>query len=246
MKSKTPKLLLFLDFDNRDFDLTEVIQPTKISRAIWDRFFDLAFADFSKLMSPQKIVFCEGTSQGRKYRDFDSLIYGKILGEKHHATTFVSVGSCSEIEDIENQSVKIISNILKSSEIIKFVDRDDKSDAEVAELLAKGVKTSVRRHIECYLLDDEIISKLCSTTGKAEFIGQCLQAKALAIQESVERGNPEDDIKSASGKIFTEVKRILGLTQCGNNKCAFLRDTIAPLVTQETVVYQEIEKEIFG
>lgn len=246
IEEQNPGTVVFLDFDNRDFDLAEVIQPTQISRAIWDRFFDLAFADFSKLISPQKIVFCEGTSQGRKYRDFDSLIYGKILGEKHHGTTFVSVGSCSEIEDIENQSVKIISNILKSSEIIKFVDRDDKSDEEVAELLAKGVKVSARRHVECYLLDDEIIKKLCSATGKGELIDQCLQAKALAIQESVGRGNPEDDVKSASGKIFTEVKKILGLTQCGNNKCAFLRDTIAPLVTQETQVYQEIENEIFG
>nr|WP_241242354.1 ATP-binding protein [Thalassotalea sp. G2M2-11] len=246
IEEKNPGTVVFLDFDNRDFDLAEVIQPTQISRAIWDRFFDLAFADFSKLISPQKIVFCEGTSQGRKYRDFDSLIYGKILGEKYHGATFVSVGSCSEIENIENQSVKIISNILKSSEIIKFVDRDDKSDEEVAEFLAKGVRTSTRRHIECYLLDDEIITKLCSSTGKEEFIDRCLQAKSLAIQESVGRGNPEDDIKSASGKIFTEVKRILGLTQCGNNKCAFLRDTIAPLVTQETKVYQEIENEIFG
>lgn len=246
IEEQNPGTVVFLDFDNRDFDLAEVIQPTQISRAIWDRFFDLAFADFSKLISPQKIVFCEGTSQGRKYRDFDSLIYGKILGEKYHGATFVSVGSCSEIEDIENQSVKMISNILKSSEIIKFVDRDDKSNEEVAELLEKGIKTSVRRHIECYLLDDEIIKKLCFVSGKQELIEQCLQAKSLAIQESVGRGNPEDDVKSASGKIFTEVKRILGLTQCGNNKCAFLRDTMAPLVTQETRVYQEIENEIFG
>lgn len=246
IEEQNPGTVVFLDFDNRDFDLAEVIQPTQISRAIWDRFFDLAFADFSKLISPQRIVFCEGTSQGRKYRDFDSLIYGKILGDKHHGTTFVSVGSCSEIEDIENQSVKIISNILKSSEIIKFVDRDDKSDEEVAELFEKGVKSSARRHIECYLLDDEIIKKLCLVSGKEELIDQCLQAKDLAIQESVDRGNPEDDIKSASGKIFTEVKRILGLTQCGNNKCAFLRDTMAPLVTQETQVYQEIENEILG
>ena len=246
IEEQNPGTVVFLDFDNRDFDLAEVIQPTQINRAIWDRFFDLAFADFSKLISPQKIVFCEGSSQGRKYRDFDSLVYGKILGEKHHGATFVSVGSCSEIENIENQSVKIISNILKSSEIIKFVDRDDKSDEEVAELLEKGVRTSARRHIECYLLDDEIITKLCSSTGKEDLIDQCLQAKSLAIKESVSRGNPEDDIKSASGEIFIEVKRILGLTQCGNNKCAFLRDTIAPLVTQETEVYQEIEKEIFG
>lgn len=72
IEEKNPGTVIFLDFDNRDFDLAEVIQPTQISRTIWDRFFDLAFADFSKLISPQKIVFCEGTSQGRKYRDFDS------------------------------------------------------------------------------------------------------------------------------------------------------------------------------
>ena len=246
IEEENPRTVVFLDFDNRDFDLAEVIQPTQISRAIWERFFDLAFADFSKLISPQKIVFCEGASQGRKYKDFDSLIYGKILGKKYHGATFVSVGSCSEIEDIENQSVKIVSSILKSSEIIKFVDRDDKSDVEVNELLAKGIKTSSRRHIECYLLDNEIIRKLCSISGKEELAEQCLQAKSLAIQESVGRGNPQDDVKSASGKIFTEVKRILGLTQCGNNRCAFLRDTMASLVTEETQVYKEIEKEIFG
>jgi hypothetical protein len=246
IEEEKPGTVVFLDFDNRDFDLTEVIQPAQISRAIWDRFFDLAFADFSKLISPQKIVFCEGTSQGRKYRDFDSLVYGKILGEKYHGATFVSVGSCSEVEDLENQSIKIVSNILKSSEIIKFVDRDDKSDEEVGELLAKGVKTSKRRHIECYLIDDELIRKLCLNSDKEELIEECLQAKNSAIEDSISRGNPADDIKSASGHIFTEIKRILGLTKCGNNKCAFLRDTMAPLITEDTQVYQEIESEIFG
>lgn len=246
IEEEKPGTVVFLDFDNRDFDLTEVIQPAQISRAIWDRFFDLAFADFSKLISPQKIVFCEGTSQGRKYRDFDSLVYGKILGEKYHRATFVSVGSCSEVEDLENQSIKIVCNILKSSEIIKFVDRDDKSDEEVGELKAKGVKTSKRRHIECYLLDDELISKLCLNLDKEELIAKCLQAKKSAIEGSISRGNPADDIKSASGHIFTEIKRILGLTQCDNNKCAFLRDTMAPLIAEDTQVYKEIESEIFG
>ncbi|MGL5419859.1 MAG: AAA family ATPase [Plesiomonas shigelloides] len=246
IEDENPGTVVFLDFDNRDFDLTEVIQPTQISKAIWDRFFDLAFADFSKLISPQTIVFCEGTSQGRKYKDFDAFIYGKVLGEKYHSASFVSVGSCSEIENLENTSVKIVSSILKSSEIIKFVDRDDKSDAEVKELFEKGIKTSIRRHIECYLLDDEIIRKLCISSGMEDRLDECIEAKTLAIQESVERGNPRDDIKSASGKIFTEVKRILGLTQCGNNKCAFLRDTVAPLITEDTQVYKEIENEIFG
>ena len=141
--------------------------------------------------------------------------------------------------------MRIISNILKSSTIIKFIDRDDKSEEEVKELLEKGIKTSKRRHVECYLLDDEIIKKLCEQEGKPELFDECLQVKQLALTDSVARGNPEDDVKSASGKIYTELKRILSLTQCGNTTSAFLRDTMAPLVTEDTKVYQELESEIF-
>ena len=246
LEISNPGTVTFLDFDNRDFDLSERIEPAKIDRAIWDKFFDLAFADFSELIAPQRIIFCEGTSQGRKYKDFDAQIYGKIFGAKYHDTKFVSIGGSTEIENIENQSVKIVSNILKSSSIIKFIDRDDKSIQEVQDLSNKGIKTSSRRHIESYLFDDELITKLCSSNGKNELLQKCIDAKTAAISDSVSRGNPSDDIKSASGNIFTEIKRILSLTQCGNNKCAFLRDIIAPLVTEETSVYQELENEIFN
>lgn len=241
-----PGSVVFLDFDNRDFDLTEIIKPAKIDKAIWDKFFDLAFADFSKLISPSTIIFCEGSSQGRIYKDFDAQVYGKIFESKYHDTKFVSIGSSTEIENVENQSVKMLSNILKSSRLIKFIDRDDKSDAEILDLLEKGVKTSSKRHIESYLFDDELIAKLCASIGKEDLLPDCLNAKEKALKGSVERGNPEDDIKSASGNIFTEIKRILNLTQCGNNKCAFIRDTIAPLVTEETKIFQILESEIFG
>ncbi len=246
IEKANPNTVVFLDFDNRDFDLTETMKPAKIDRAIWDRFFDLAFADFSQLIAPDRIVFCEGTSQGRKYKDFDAQIYDKIFESKYHDTKFVSVGSSTELENIENRSVKIVSNILKTSTIVKFVDRDDKSPQEVHENTDKGIKTSERRHIECYLFDDKLISKLCNSVGKPELEQDCLYAKNQAIRESVGRGNPADDIKSASGKIFTEIKRILELTQCGNNKCAFVRDTMTPLVTEDTAVYRELENEIFN
>ena len=245
IEKEMPGSVVFLDFDNRDFDSTEYIYPAKIDKTIWDRFFDLAFADFSQLIAPKRIVFCEGTSFGRKYKDFDAQIYGKIFEQKYHDTKFISIGSCSEIENIENQSVKIIASILKSSDILKFVDRDGKSQQEIQELQLKGIKTSAKRHIESYLLDDEIIQKLCNTVGKSELFQNCLDAKERALQESISRSNPVDDIKSASGLIFIELKKILSLTQGGNNKCAFLRDTIAPLVTEETNVYKELEKEIF-
>lgn len=94
-------------------------------------------------------------------------------------------------------------------------------------------------------MDDEIITKLCTSVSKPELLADCLQAKQTAIQNSIGRGNPADDVKSASGQIFTELKRILSLTQCGNNKCAFLRDTLTALVTEETTIYKELEGEIF-
>ncbi len=246
IEQANPGTVVFLDFENRDFDLTEVMRPAQINKAIWDRFFDLAFADFSQLIAPNRIVFCEGTSQGRKYKDFDAQIYGQIFEQKYHDTKFISIGSSSELENIENQSVKILANILKTSSIIKFIDRDDKSVQEVQELLAKGIKTSTLRHIESYLFDDELIAILSNSKGKPELIQDCLDAKNQAIVDSVGRGNPPDDIKSASGQIFTEIKRILGLTQCGNNKCAFVRDTMAPLVSEDTLVYQSLENEIFN
>lgn len=246
IEQEKPGSVVFLDFDNRDFDFTEKMTPAHIDNTIWDRFFDLAFADFSKLIAPRRIVFCEGTPQGRKYKDFDSQILSKIFSSNYHSTKFVSIGSCAELENIENQSIKVVSNILRSSEIVKFIDRDDKSDREVAELKEKGIKTSGKRHIECYLFDDEIIHKLCESVGKADCLEACLQAKRDAINESIDRGNAADDIKSASGKIFTEIKRILNLSQCGNNKCAFVRDTLAPLVTANTNIYSLLEKEIFS
>lgn len=246
IEKDSPGSVVFLDFDNRDFDSAEVMTPAVINNKIWDRFFELALADFAQLIAPKRIVLCEGNSQGRKYRDFDAQIYARIFEGKYHDTRFISIGSASEIEKIENQSVNVVANILKSSEIVKFIDRDERTSQEISELQLAGVRTSKRRHIESYLFDDEIISKLCDSVGRSDAIPECLTAKQTAVRESIARGNPIDDIKSASGNIFTELKRILALTQSGNNKCAFSRDTLTPLITSETKVFAELEAELFG
>ena len=229
-----------------DFDNSVVIRPSTIDATIWNKFLELAFGDFENLIAPQRVVFCEGTIQGRAYKNFDAQIYSRIFASKYPDTSFVSIGSCSELEDDNNISMKIISQVLKNSTIIKFVDRDDKSEGEINDLKAKKIKVLDKRHLECYLLDDEIITKLCISQSKEDKITECLDAKKQAITESVERGNPTDDIKSASGKIYTELKRILSLTRCGNTKDAFFRDTMAPLITEETQIFKDLESEIFG
>lgn len=246
LEEKYPHSVCFLDFSDIDFDAPIILKPTTINSTIWNKFLELAFGDFAKLIAPKKVVFCEGTIIGRTYKNFDSQIYSRIFNSKYPDTSFVSIGSCSVIEDENNISMKIIKEVLKNSTIIKFVDRDDKSDDEIKELEQKGIRVLKKRHIECYLLDDEIIEKLCRIQDKEDKIEECLDAKKMAIENSVSRGNPEDDIKSASGEICTKLKRILLLTQCGNKKDSFLRDTIAPLITEETQIYKDLENEIFS
>lgn len=246
LEKQKPGTVCFLNFADIDFDSSVVITPSKIDTTIWNTFLELAFGDFAKLIAPQKVVFCEGTEKGRKYKNFDAQIYNRIFSSKYPDTSFVSIGSCSELEDENNVSMNIISQVLRNSTIIKFVDRDDKSDEEIAELQAKGIKVLMKRHIECYLLDDEIIKRLCNSVSKEDKIEECLNSKAKIIEKSIKRGNPADDIKSASGDIFVSLKRILELTKCGNTKDAFFRDTITPLITEETQIYKDLEKEIFS
>ena len=42
------------------------------------------------------------------------------------------------------------------------------------------------------------------------------------------------------------LKTELQLTQCGNNADAFIRDTLAPLITKDMEVYKQLKVDIFG
>lgn len=247
LEKENPGTVVFLDFDGRDFDSPVVVTPTQINGTILRRFMQLALDDFADFIAPQQIVFCEGNPKGHANPSFDAQVYSKIFGGTHPDTAFVSAGSCSEVSNKENESVKMITQLLTNSHVIKLVDRDDLSDSEVASLLLLNVKTLSQRHIECYLLDDEIIKKLCASVGHSELEEDCLKAKAKHMEESTAkpRQNPADDVKSASGPICVDLKKILGLIRCGNTTESFLRDTMAPLITPDTNVYKELEDSIF-
>lgn len=245
LEASNPGSVAFVDFSDKDFDAPITIMPTSITSTMWHKFLDLALGDLSNFIAPARVVFCEGTTIGRTIKNFDAVVYKKIFGNKYPDTEFTSIGSCSELEDPNNVSMSIVTSLLKSSEIIKMVDRDDKSPQEVSDLKAKGIKVLNRRHIECYLFDDEIITKLCESKGQLEKVADCLQIKTDAITRSINRGNPADDVKSAAGEIYNGLKKTLQLTACGNKSHTFLRDTMAPLVTEDTNIYKMLEQEIF-
>jgi hypothetical protein len=233
-----PDTVAFLNFDNVDFDKPTILTPSKIDKTIWENFIELTLDDFSNLLSPKKVIFCEGNIEGRKYKNFDAQVYSKIFGNKYPDVSFISLGSSTELENEDNVTYKVVSDVMKGTEIIKLVDKDDKSTIEIEELKGRNIKVLKRRHIESYLLDNEIITKLCVETNNADKTELALLIKTDAIAQSVLRGNPIDDIKSASGDIYIGLKRLLDLAGYGNTKDAFLRDTICPLITENTEVFE--------
>lgn len=246
IEKEQPGTVAFLDFGGRDFDTDQVIRPAKIGKAVMDKFYELAFGDFAKLILPQTIVFCEGDPNGKTRKDFDKIIYTTIFADTHPEAFFISGGSCNDIENIEKTHGEIMGVLLKNTRIIKIVDRDDRSQQEICDLAKKGIKVLKERNLESYLLDDEVIRKLCNSVGKPEGHEECIREKCEALAASTSRGNAADDYKSARGEIYNALKKRLTLTKCGNNADTFIRDTIAPLITPDMDVYRRLETEIFG
>jgi len=244
-----PSDVTFLDFHGHDFDNQVTIEPTKISREFWQKTLDIALDDLAELVAPKQIVICEGRPNnldGRGNKEFDAKCFRQIFNQEFPDTEFISVGNVTDVRNDKLDLITALRSITKGVEFIKIIDRDDRSEQEMQDLLNKEkVKSLTGRDIESYLLDDEIIRKLCTVNSKDDLIDECLQIKVDAITESQGKGNPSDDIKSASGIIYVNLKRKLGLTGCGNTKDAFLRDTIAPLVTPDTKTYGHLKREIF-
>lgn len=244
LKEQHPEEVVFLNFDGFDFDDTVTIEPSECDTVLWNKMLEITLDDYSTYIVPETIVFCEGTTRGRKRKDFDARCYTTIFSSTHPSTMFYSLGSCSEIEE-KTAVTNFIKNLSPSSNIIKVIDRDDRSAQEIADLTAEGIKVLSRRHLECYLLDNEVLEKWCNSVGQPDKVSAMLQIKNQAMANSVARGNPADDVKSASNDICTEGKKLLGITGCGNNGEAIMRDTLAKLITPDMVIYQLLKNDIF-
>ncbi len=249
MQKQKPEEVVFLDFHDKNLDEEVTLKPVKVTRDLWKKILEVALDDLSELISPKQIVICEGKpiNLPGKNKEFDAQCLRVIFNEEFADTDFISIGSEQSVRAEKIDLVSTLKFLNKGINFIKVIDRDDRSEEEIKELREKeSVRVLKRRDIESYLLDDEIIEKLCIKVGKNELTEECNKIKEDALIASVARGNPTDDIKSAAGTIYNELKTTLSLTQCGNSANTFLRDTMARLVTPETNVYLKLKEEIFG
>ena len=246
IEAEHPGSVVFLDFGDRNFDAEAVIEPAKPNRAFWQRAYGVALDDLAALVSPSQVVICEGqplgTSEGKNIAN-DARCYDRIFEDEYPDIRFISGGSALEVQADRFGIAEAIRTLVSGLEVVRLVDRDDQSQQEVEEQNKKGVKVLSRRNIESYLFDDEVLEALAGSVGSPERKDSLLAKKKDLLAQS---DGPPDDIKRISGPLYVECKKILSLTGCGDTTEAFMRDTLAPLVTARMKVYCDLKADIFG
>ena len=219
IERQQPGTVAFLDFSEVDFDQDQTLGPARPTRAFWERVLDVALDELSSLVAPAQVVVCEGVPPGQQSRNMehDAQCYNVIFESEFPDTKFLSAGNSSDVESHRLGFVAGIRSLARGCTILRLVDRDDHGLEDVKQFAKKGISVLNRRHLESYLFDDEVLTELCVSLGKPELTVMLLPDKRDAMAESIARGNPPDDLKSASGPIYVKAKLRLAITGIGND-----------------------------
>ena len=244
-----PGSVSFLDMQDVDFDQAAAIKPIKPSRDFWARTLDVALGDLAHLMAPERVVLCEGRTprdgdDGKA--EFDADCYRRIFAEEFPNTDFLSAGNSRDVSQDRLEAGKAIQTIASGTTLVRLIDRDLLNEEEVSAQKALGIRVLGRRNIEAYLLDDEVLTALCTHHEQMGKAGDVIRLRDQALQASIGRGNDPDDLKKAAGQFYSDLRRELPLSGAGSSWNAFARVTLAPLLRPGMNVYRQLREDIFG
>ena len=240
-----PGTVIFLEFDGVNFDLPQTIRPTTPDRPFWKRAMQIALDDLAGYVAPEQVVLCEGGTHSENSR-FDAECYNAIFGATFPSTLFLGTGNAADIQNDPRGVGRLIEALTPGVRIRRVIDRDDRTDEEIAVLRNHGVHVLRRRHIESYLLDDDVLARLCTSLGNAAIAPQLLAARDTALQCSIAAHGPSDDFKRIAGDVYNAAKHLFPGHKLGSDKRTFMKAFCAPLITPETALFAELREHIFG
>ena len=249
IEAKNPGSVVFLDFENCDFDQPQTIEPVNTpSRAFWERTYKVALGDLAALVAPSQVVICEGeplTGQHTENKGLDADCYQRIFEGEFPETKFVSMGNDRQIIGDKRGLAEALRVLIDGLRVVRLIDRDDRTDGKISALRKERIRVLSRRNLESYLFDDEVIQALATSVGKADKIEEILIEKKRILAVKIARGSPQDNLKPGSHEIYVACKKILGLTQYGNDAEEFARETLVPLIKPGMTVYEALKSDIF-
>lgn len=150
--------------------------PIKRTTANWREIFSIALDDLAHMVSPKKIIYCEGRDapgKNGKERGLDAQVFNNIFSEKHHDTLFVSSGGNTELDQRSEIAFAILTKVFSDIEILVLKDRDISSGKITSEndrvvyLESNPTNHRVlkRWEIENYLYDKDVLKEYCNSAG---------------------------------------------------------------------------------
>ncbi|AUR51534.1 AAA family ATPase [Aquella oligotrophica] len=232
-----------IDFSADDyFTGTKIINPIKPSRQNWQRIFNTALEDLTGLISPRKIIYCEGRDspgRGGVERGMDAQVFNTVFAEKYHDVQFVSSGGNTELDQRSDIALAILTKVFSDIEILVLKDRDMASgrdtDEQARQLYLNNNPSNhrvlKRWEIENYLFDKEVLQKYCLSNE-------------LNFNEEKYDSEITDIINQHVKDNLSLIKNICGITT--NVTPDIFKINLSKIITSDMNVYQELENCIFN
>lgn len=228
--------------ENKDWAKESIIlKPMIRSYESWKTIFSTALDDLAELVSPKKIIYCEGRdhpSPTGKEKGTDAKVYNNIFSKEYPDTLFVSSGGNTELDQRSEIAILILSKVFNTLEILVFKDRDvspslktSLKDREDYLLKHSSHRMTKRFELENYLYDEEVLSKFCENNN------YLFDAQGYA---SLIKDIKEQDVKELNGQIKGLCKGL------GNINKETFKIELSKIITSNMAVYNELKKVVFN
>ena len=104
----------------------KTLTPMKKSVANWKEVFSIAIDDLAHMVSPKRIIYCEGRDTpgvNGQERGLDADVYNNIFSEKYHDALFVSSGGNTELDRRSEIAFAILNKVFSELEILVLKDK---------------------------------------------------------------------------------------------------------------------------
>lgn len=220
---------------------THILEPMKNSKANWKDIFEIAIDDLAHLISPARIIYCEGRDtpgNNGKERGLDAQVFNNIFAEKYVDTLFVSSGGNTELDQRSEIAFAILSKAFLTIQIDVLKDRDMASGKDTSEKDRQLYLTNnpdnhrvlKRWEIENYLYDKEVLQKYCAKNS-LEFNESDYDSFVTNIEDQ--------NLKDATGRI----KNYCNLV--GSINAEKFKLSLSEYISEDMEVYKSLESCIF-
>ena len=230
----------FINFFDHDFDETVVLEPKPLNRTDWSTVYQETLADLGALVSPERIVLCEGDPKKNK-KGFDAKCYNQIFAATHPETLFISVGGCGEVQN-SDVLVGLLASISKGISVYKLRDRDCMSSSHRNELVneEKNLRVLNRRAIEDYLFELSVLETFLKEQDVDTATVRCTLQK---LEQAIGK---HKTVKNSTKELFRIIQGSTGLPYLGNDVKEFATECLAPALSKTSSIFEELERDIFG